>query len=678
MRAQLFVFLFTAICLTSCGGSSGNSSNPVPPVSSQNSASASTDNLNFSVNFPLNDSLTVQEKISFSGQIDGYGELAGIEIALDTGIDQYTAQIDQGQWSISDVELIRSSLHHYNVTLTLDGQTVAVEEVALTQDDSFLPFGVVNTMAVNTAGSRAYLVQDHALLGIDLLTGERLTVARLPDSLSGRVLDMEVIPNSDLIVLLDQFGDIHYLSAQSTNDLMSSIVASIDSIAVSPDGYLYAHNSAGGSILRFDEQLNLDDEIFLPPEVSGLESVVENMAFISERILVLHGGSELVFFDIFSLTSENLSLVSQGIGIVNDLAVDPTTQQIYVTNTSTNNLLRLDTELGTAQISAMTEIALDTTPPHAIVFSASRGGVVFAARNELHLVDSASGSTSLLSGLKWGAGATWVTPSSLTLGDDGESIFVSDLATDDIYQVQLDTGDRSPLNTSGDQLEAVTGMVQSGTSIYSVDWVRRSVLMTEVASGVTSDIVVDTPNQTQFVEPVSIDMEGERFRVFVLDRGNRAIYEVDTASGNTQKLLDGQNSSALTLARDLSFDQESQSIFWSSWFDNGLHRLNLNTNQYDLITNSAQNQGERLGRPASLAIARNASVAYLTDALSDRLLSVDLESGTSSLLYQPDILLSPSAIDYDESRNLVHILDSEAAALYALNPDTGDLLLLSM
>ena len=672
IRSVIFTSLVTL--LVSCGSgssaTSGSGSNSVGGDGASSSAS-------LTVNFPLAGSLSTEESISFTGQVADLASGANAQVRVHSGGEMYSATVDaSSRWYIQDVALTETPNGSYSVDLYIDGIMVDSDTLALGFHGTMVSFGLGDALALDEDAREAYLVDDRRLIQVDLVGGQRFEIALLPLQVQ-RISDLFWHPPTQRLYLFDHDGDVlayeQKAGAWQLAELSQALsAATADSANEGRDVFLY--NSESQVLNRYNEDFQWVAQV-LPAELSD---DVKKMVALGESQLVLVGSTELAVINPDTDETQIFSIAELGLGTVGDVTIDSVSEQLYIRNASNNELRRVQLDLSDSGQVSSELLDLGGRAAYTIEFDETGGELLFSATNALFALDPNDLSVAVLSELNWGSGADWAAPSSIALSENGEQLYVSDLANDDIYELNLFNGNRQALDTSGDSLEAVLGMVQDGENLYSVDLVRRSVLTTEIESGVTTDLALIGPGDPTLSEPIAIDLDEDRFRAFVLDRGLRAICEVNTASGVASILASSDDANALTLANSLVFEEVTQSIYWSSWFDNSLHRLNLNTLESELISGFTLGEGPNFQRPGAVALNQNATVAYVTDVVDGRVFAVNLLSGDRHLVLEAGRLLNPDSMVYDSERRLLQVLDTATGGVYALEPNSGDLALIAL
>ena len=634
-------------------------------------------NAALSVDFPLAGSLATQESISFVGQIEGLAPGSNAEVRVTSNGQVFSTTADSsGQWRVDAVTLEATTTGSYSINLYADGQLVDSGSLVLGFDGELVTFGLGDALTLDEDSNSAYLVDDLRLVQIDLISGQRSEIAQLPVQAQS-ISDLFWHSPSQRLFFLDQDGDLlaYEQTAGSWQSAELGQILSADAFAVADtSGEIFLLDSEAQVLNRYNANLQWIQQVSLP-QISG---DIEQVVALDSSQLVLISSSELVVFNPNTTQSQIFSSASLGLGNIDDATVDSASQQIYIRDASNNALWRLQLDLSAPEGLIAEQLDLGGVASYAMEFAEERGELLFSSSNRLLALDPNDFSVATLSETNWGSGVDWSVPSSIALSESGDELYVSDLANDDIYEVKLTSGSRQALNTSGDSLEAVSGMVQEGDNLYSVDLVRRSVLMTDIESGITADLALIGPGDPTLSEPIAIDLDEDRFRAFVLDRGLRAICEVSTVSGVASILASSDDAEALTLAISLIFDESTQSIYWSSWMDNSLHKLNLNTLESELVSGLARGSGPNFQRPGAVALNSEDGFAYVADFVDGRIFAVDLISGNRNLVLDTGALLSPDSMVYDSNRGLLQVLDTATGGVYVLEPVSGDLSLISL
>lgn len=676
MWARFGFVLSAVLTLASCGNGGGGSASPSQVnQDSPSSNNVELENISLSVSFPISGSLATSDSLSFSGEVLGFSSNQNTEIRIQTPSGVFVTPAGTASWAIPDVEITADSAGEYQVGIYSGGQLLDSQIIRLTHSSAFQPFAIADALTVNAAGTIVYVVEGEWIIQVDLTSGERVPLMLLPERLSGQVSEIVLSPNSEVINILDTAGGFHRAVRSGADWVWSYGLSDFraGSLASSLTGDIYVYDQDAHALRQYDQAMGFTSEWLLDGDLPS----IDKLAYLSANSLVSFGENSLTLFDLLDSSADQLALDSLDLNNVDNMVVDQSRSQLYLRSASTNELWNVDLDMSDAGFGA-TLLDLGGVTTYALAFSDSLDKLLFGSPNRLHSLDPESYNRETVSELGWAEGERWTSPSSLALSPDGRYAYVSDLADDDIYQVDMESGSRSALNTSGESMEAVSGMVQGGENLYSVDWAKKSVLMTDVNSGLTSDLVIGSVDQPNFSELIAIDLDDSQFRAFVLDRGQRAIYEVSTASGNTNLLLDSQDAEALQLASDLQFDESKQTIYWSSWVDNGLHKLNLNSLQNERVSGGSQGGGDSLGRPNAIALDSKNGIAYIADAISRRILTVDLETGERTVVFEPDFSVQPKSIAFDEARGTLNILDAGTGGLYSLHPESGSLTLISM
>ena len=679
MQLKFGFLLGFSIFLISCGSGGSSSSNLTAESGSQqeNIVPISFGDASLVVDFPLDGGLSAQQRISFTGQVSGLSNFSDAQIRVSAPSGSYVSNLLADTWIVESVLLDDDTNEEYQVELLVDGEVIDTAGVQLGFESSFIPFGIGQGLAVNESELIAYLLDAGKVVQIDLNTGIRSMISEISSEAVNDFVDILWLAQPEILLLLSASQEIYALEKSDSgwNSLVhleglnasafDSNVTGDEIVVYSPDAH---------SLVFYDSMFNMETEVSL----DGHLSVLEKLAYFDSETMLLLGDDSLVVFNPASGSSDSMSLGELNLGVIGDLALDADREEIFLRSASSNVLWHLQLNFGVSPDFTATQLDLGGSVAYATAYSESIDELLFSSSNQLNSFEPRSSAVSAVSSLAWGGGEAWAAPVSLALSEDGQSLYVSDISTDDIYEVALGTGVRTALNATGESMEAVTGMVQNGQNIYSVDWVKKSVLVTNVGTGLTSDLILDSGVQPNFSEPVAIDLDPSSFRAFVLDRGLRAICEIDTVSGNAEVLVNNLDVPALALAKDLIFDESGETIYWSSWLDNSLHSLNLNNLQHRLISGLERGGGENFGRPSYIALDFERSAVYVSDALDSRIFSVDLETGQRQVIFDSELLSRPSSIAHDPDRGTLNILDAGTGGLYTLDPSSGGLVLISM
>lgn len=705
-----WAFNFVVISfLIGCGGSGGSSStaNGQASLASSFGNTPNSDDLEttlpsqfpeaeIALDFPLSGSLAIADKISFAGNISGIPDGQEVEIRLTNGATDYrlkTQYIVGTQWLIEDVSLTVDDLESvktFDIEMFIDDVMLDSLQTELAVDPDFVSFGVGDALAVNDDLNTAYLADDFRVVSIDLSSGERDLILDLTDQISHEIAQLVWIKSTHFLVLRDEIGTLLVFEGEGDSWQSVSLEAlptTATSIAASPfsDG-LIVYQSQASTLIEYDAFLVETGSTDLSGSAINADSI---LAFSADEIMFVSAqGLNLVNLHTESVRST--SFAAESWTNIDAVTAGASSDELYIRDAGSNALWRVRIDLSGSSLPQndldyVSELVdLNGIYPYSLSYFEGGEGILFSDSNRLSRLSFDTLEVSHISEANWGSGEQWIAPWGLTLEKSETSdadvayAYVSDIARDNILQIDLSTGDRQTLSRDGVSMKAVSGIVQGEGSIYGVDWAQKTVLSTDMITGFTSQLDDQNVTEAGLAEPIAIDLDSDQYRVFVLDRGLGAICEVDTLNGSSSVLVDRQTVPSLALASDLVFDASSQKIYWTSWLDNSVHSLNLNSFESSLVSGSNRGAGESLGRPQAIAIAANKGLLYTFNGMAGEIHAIEIDTGNREVITDSVPIAGTTSMTYDETRGALMVLDSAVGALYALYPETGDLALLSM
>jgi DNA-binding beta-propeller fold protein YncE len=363
-------------------------------------------------------------------------------------------------------------------------------------------------------------------------------------------------------------------------------------------------------------------------------------------------GARLVRVDLATGDITELTGMGPAFGNAMGLVVDAPNRRAFVADALLAAVLAVDLDTGERTVVADTDLAF----PAAVAFDAAAGRVLVAdtVRDAALAVDAATGAVAALWESSFGAGAPLASPRDVAL--DGDRALVADFARG---LVAVAT-DRAALDGGGPDFQVPLGVAVDavGGRALVADSAAAALFAVDLATGART-IVADG-----FAGPIGVAHDAARDMAYVLD--GAVFLDVDLATGDRAPLPAGSGP-VLVVPRGFALDAAHGRLLV---VDDGLDALLA----VDLATGARSEIVGGFAVPADVALDA-AGRAFVVDTDVDGIVVVDLATGVrTEVAGAGPPLLSPVAVAYD-GRLLV--LDAALSALLAVDPETGERVVLS-
>jgi DNA-binding beta-propeller fold protein YncE len=540
-------------------------------------------------------------------------------------------------------------------------------------------------------GQRVLVASTAELFTVDLTTGERVVISGATAGsgpLLMEVVDMALDAAGGRALVVQNEEQPALIAVDLTTGARSLLAdLSLDSgAAARPSSPGPGHVSAANGLVP------------LPPPEPYLAWAVALDAQAG-RALVLLGyryDMALVAVDLASgarsVISDNATGTGPALEDPGDLALDPANDRVLVTLPGHGTLLAID--LGTGNRTIVSEGRSDNagtllSVPRRLALDAEqrRALVLDSGRHTLVAVDLATGDRTLVSGHSAGSGHALRSPVSVAVDAQARRALIGDYAEHELVAVDLATGDRTLLAGMSDvyssygvlDIDARTGRILALTA--------ESIVAFDPATGertVISDYAIDS-GPVPFGELfLTVDETGDRVLLSTLE----GIMSVDLGSG-VRTLLDTTIDTMdewyqLSIAW-MALQPECNRILMASDLSvvQSLLTLVLDTGRIYTVTDYADCAGTSphlLQTPVyDPATGRVLGWSYFDPTL----MAIDTRTGACTT----QVRLEPGkggpwpfprrAAALDPTTGLLLLLDDESQALLAMDPETGERVIVS-
>jgi len=315
--------------------------------------------------------------------------------------------------------------------------------------------------------------------------------------------------------------------------------------------------------------------------------------------------------------------------------------------------------------------------PRHLVMDGGRLLVIDPGADALFAVELSTGLLSTVSGTSFGAGPIFVNPRGVSIDLVNQRVFVIDF-TAGLLQVDLRNGDRTVIDGGGADFGVPLACAYDNrfNRVLVADTGRQAILAADASTGFRT-IISDKDNGVgvDLEGPVGMVFDRTNNLVFAVDTTLRALVAVDLANGNRAVL------SSITVRGTGPAFQIPRAVAQDVAGD----RFLVADAGIGAVLSVSLFSGDRaaLAAPGSPALAgiildaeRNRVV--LTDTALNTITGLHLQTGASTLLdgSGPE-LVSPDGIAFDAATDMLLVIDSGFGALLAVEPLSGDRVVLS-
>ncbi len=707
---KLSILGVIATLLTACGGG-GGSSNDAPPQQVVDTQAPTA-----KINFPTAQALTTADTITVTGTatdaqsnvissvtvngVDATSENAFANwravVPLTAGSNTITVATadDQGNSEPSAVSIeMRNEVALLNPSdveidstgnraLLVDSALRAIVAVDLTSglrsilsDDATgtgSPFSAPSSVALDS--DRALIADGSQIIAVDLTNGNRSELATVTDTAIAQ--DIAVDENNGGRLLIATFlpgtastTDIYKLqTAPSTGgpatDFSPAVTFTADSsIVVDNNRVLVA--STDGTIVAVELSSGTVSTIASATEGTGVALVAPfdiSLSADGSKALIADAGAAppaIVAIDLSTgvrtIASDSNTGTGGDILLPEAIATDVASNRSIVVDPILNALVTVE-ENGDRDILTSADVANGAAfnGPINIEYDATNDRMLVTDFNTsvlsataIYTVNLDNGERSILSGAGTGSGPEFLSLVNLTVGDS--QVFVTDIDATSIFSVDLSTGNRTPLATSfGDSRSPLgIGLDSTNNTLY------------------VSVIVAD-----QAAAPISSEL-------FSL---------ATTGTTATQFPLSG---SSLRFAQNLEVDSDTGTAFV---VDSKIVATDTTADQILAVTlagGAASSLGSIEGNVTpqenelpTQDIALMGNEIVVVDSFQGAMFAIDRDSNTrrdisSSTIGNGVALQGPTGVSYVSSRDILLVSDRSSFAIFAVEPISGDRVIIS-
>jgi DNA-binding beta-propeller fold protein YncE len=152
--------------------------------------------------------------------------------------------------------------------------------------------------------------------------------------------------------------------------------------------------------------------------------------------------------------------------------------------------------------------------------------------------------------------------------------------------------------------------------------------------------------------------------IYLTSTGNDSVYELDLATG-TATLIGAYGDAAIVM-HGLEWDSSTGTLYGVSSHNNGLYSISTTTGAATLIGTSPLTSFTNLGYNS------DTGVMYATNsATPENFYSMDLATGTPTLIGPLSGPLNPNGLAYDWDNGLMYMVDNNTDTLYTIDMGTG-------
>lgn len=589
----------------------------------------------------------------------------------------------------SRLVLVDSSLGAvFAVDLNSDQRTVVSSDDIGQGPALIFPIGI----AVDETNSRAYVIDagdagaEPALVAVDLATGDRTTLSNS----SNGVGPAFTFPDT---VALDLGGNRN-----------RALVVDVGSDAV------FAVDLNSGDRTLVTEFEPTDSSIF---PIAITVDPGTNRALVNVRD-VSNTDSSVVAIDLSTEATSVVSAIgSSGVALnaAGGITVD-SSGQIIVSDSSLSALVRIDPNNGNRSIFSSAAVGggdIDFVSPVALVAdTAGRSFVVDTALSTVIEVDS-SGVRSALSAAGIGTGPEFAVPFSIDIDRSANEALVTN--NDALYGVSIDTGARRIISDAstgtGNPLifpSSVT-LQTPGSSAIVLDASAPAIVSIDLSNG-DRTIISDPGNGggDAFASPLgaALDAANDRLIVANPDPGgdNDFLLDVDLASGNRSVLSRGDVTSpvaapaigsgpAFNFPQNVAVDSANQIGYVADTILDALIAVDLDTGNRSTGPAGAADFPRVTNRtslpPGTIPfqdVALTPSEAIVTDVDERSVYGFNTANGARRVISDSATGLGPElqgpvSVAFDPATGTLFVVDSALAAVVAIEPVSGDRVIVS-
>lgn len=710
---KLIIVSFIVTLLTACGGGGGSSNDTPPPVTADTQAPTAK------INFPTSQALTTADSITVTGTaVDAQSsaitsvtvnDVAATSdndfaswravVALTAGSNTITVATTDAQGNTSasadsiEIKNEVALLSPSDVEVDANGNRVLLVDTALRaliavdltsgvrsilSDDAngtgTASFSAPTGVIVDSANGRALVADGANIIAVDLTSGDRSVLVTLAPAAIAQ--DIAIDEGGRLLITTFIPGDgtsspIYKLQTASLTggpasaaDFTPAVTFGGDSSIV-VDGSRALVASANGTVTSVDLANgasspiastgdNLGDDLVAPLDITLSADGTE--AFVAEG-----GTAQPVIVAIELSTGARTVASGANVGSGGDIflpeaiATDSAANRSIVLDPILNALLTV-AENGDRAILTSADVAGGPAfdGPFNIEYDASNDRALVTDFDGINgdlaavfTVNLDNGDRSILSGAGTGTGPAF--QSLVNLAIDDSKVFVTDIDAQSVFSVDLADGSRTPLVTSFGASRSPLGIdVDTSSNTLFV-----SVIVADATSAPISSELFSLATTGTTATQVSLNGTGLRFaQNLSIDSTTGTAYIVDTRLGGTDTIAD--QLLAVTLAGGATSSLGS------------------------IEGNTAQQENEIPTQDITLM----GNEVVVVDSFQGAMFAIDRETNVKRDISNGTIgkgvaLQGPTGVSYDSSRDILLVSDRSSFAVFAVEPNSGDRIIIS-
>lgn len=559
--------------------------------------------------------------------------------------------------------------------------------------DDVNPIASPGHIVVDAANDRALLSDFglNAILSIDLSTGERtvFSSATFPDSNNaiGQVGNMALdATNNKLYVIDGIFDDRKIISIAldtGVRDVLSSNADPVDpnglDFAINPNDRLggLELDLANNRLLVLDREFNRY-HIKAVDLDTGARSILSSADNLSATIVddVTPSGSD-------------------GVNPFNDprdMEIDAANNRVLVSNFTGNSIIAVDLTTG-----ARTVLSDNATPsadnpfddPDGFVLDSVNNRALMLNQTSVLAVDLASGArTIFVSNSTPDVNNLFRRPFDIAMDAANSRALVVDPTLDAVVAVDPDTGARSIVSSNSlpagaTKFSGPLGLAVDSDRALVVDESLAAVIAVDLDSGVR-ELFSDNAKSggaNPFSTPEAIAIDVANGRALVVDSG---IIAVDLVSGVPTVFSDASvpnADNAFSSPRKIVIDAANNRALVTDSILNSVVAVSLSDGSRTILSDNTSS-GPAFSFPFGLALdsEKNRILVLDSDLGVDSIIAVDLTTGDKTLFSDsagPNQFSVPRAITLDRESGRFLVVDEASDAVFAVEPNSGERVILS-
>jgi len=686
-----FIILLVVLFLSACGGGSGGGDGEV--VFTPEPTNSDTTLPSANVVFPPESSLTNSTGITVRGTAEDNIEVSNVSVngSFASSTDNFATwsvrvQLEDGQNTL--VVEVTDSAGNSN---TNAAQVTMHKKIILAEAES---------IAYNPNDSLAYIVDSEIgwLVSLNPNNGnlERIFSAFGPyDNLR----DVEIDVAENRAILYGYSGFLHSVDLatgegtrfETDNDLLNPF-AEYMALDLESDRALTVA-TLGGNIVGIDlstqiHTMVVDSEASMLNirTVTGVDYDEQTNALVMSAFSFSPDNARIFEIDtnsgvLTTIADPLLIEDDQEYGLISDIVLDRAGNTIYDFETVTGTLFSLERDSGAIAVIAESNSANDLFLPKALTLDESNNRlfVLSLSSEAVNIIDLNDGSRSVLANISLPNNTNAFTyASDLVLDSVMNRVLVLDESLG-VISVDLDSGERSIVSdfrNIGLGLDIPVEPVDieldvDGQRVFVLDQSRERIVAVDLNDGQRSLAYDATAlgDENLLSEPQGMAVDFNSNTAFILDSGAQAIIEVNLTSGDQTALAEAPSATSL-LTEDLVYDGTSNTLYASA-FEGTLTAISLSDS--NSVSSASLFQNDR-----DIALDRVNNRIFTIGANQDiTVYDVTTLEATTIDLRNSAVMPNPFAIDYDAASERLIVLDRKLGAIYLVDLETGEAVIIS-